>query len=983
VATEALEYKISFDTSEVAQKLSEVKNAMDVAFGAQAFNTAGADAYPFQGMFNGATSMASSAMTSAQQGVQMAQGTFSDMRNVFNTAAETSRLGYSKFMRDMEMTGLMSGSMRGAPEPMTYGQQVRQISQGSFWDDVTGGLGMGYSPTMPMSKKEYTRRHKAERLDDFMEPSWGEAIGVGVAAAFAGGPVGWGMVGIGAAALGTKAALYPFTSELRHQRALENYVGGTSWRFLSGEFGREDKEDIGKFLRELPDQPNIGARDYGRSEVDEIVSTFTEAGGFDYVRNAREYKEKTKQIFEGHRELMHTLHIASKEAATLMGQLSRDLGIESFSGFSAETGVLADRAGLTRTEAASFIMKSAEMVRGTGYEMKGFALGAGRLLEDVRDMARTGLLSQEDIRQFGGEQNIALSMARSAMNFAGSPTGFVSQAALMSAQLGGGGLEEMASMGIQGQLSAAAGLLSSPMAYARFFGRQQELVDEMGPEFIMQQKTMRAIEEAQMTFGQKAFTSRDLYGALKATGKYSHQEITEMVAIRDAAGRDDIPTVKQDFYNRGLEAIRQMEEEGESPAGKWLRETEDFLDENIWGEITGFAEAGYLEIERGTKIVTGRTGRFFSDITGGIFETISKKPGGIASRWRMGGDFAERHKAAMAIDERDQDVLQKRILDTYVEESSLKVATRVELTEEERRRLPGGGTKVEEVTLDRLEAKEAQKELERYLEGSGRYTAMVAVGRTGIAAVDIWSTLMTGLTHQSDISSVLEQTEKDLELETGELQVDISRSFATSAIEYFKKVELGDLDVLDPSKTSLKDYQISKIEADYKNAKISKKQKKQLIKVLGGMTPEESGEFTRAGFAQWRKDYETEEFALEELAKERLEEKDIENPTWQDIEMEKLSIGEDDLLASWLGMEGKTVTGRAGAAAKMRKSLAGTIAAGAQLFSIKDQTTGHTVFDREGAEMANAVNNMRSMEFLEKMADRGLEEAKPMYVKTV
>ncbi len=33
MATEPLEYKITFDTSEVAQKLSEVKNAMDVGEG--------------------------------------------------------------------------------------------------------------------------------------------------------------------------------------------------------------------------------------------------------------------------------------------------------------------------------------------------------------------------------------------------------------------------------------------------------------------------------------------------------------------------------------------------------------------------------------------------------------------------------------------------------------------------------------------------------------------------------------------------------------------------------------------------------------------------------------------------------------------------------------------------------------------------------------------------------------------------------------
>ena len=120
---------------------------------------------------------------------------------------------------------------------------------------------------------------------------------------------------------------------MRHQRALEKFVGGTSWRFLSGEFNKGDREDLGQYLRELPDQPSIAAKDYSRGEVDEMLSTFTEAGGFDYVRTAQDYKEKTKQLFDGHRQLMHTLHVASKEATALMGQLSRDLGVEIFKWF--------------------------------------------------------------------------------------------------------------------------------------------------------------------------------------------------------------------------------------------------------------------------------------------------------------------------------------------------------------------------------------------------------------------------------------------------------------------------------------------------------------------------------------------------------------------------------------------------------------------------------------------------------------------------
>ena len=727
MATEPLEYKITFDTSEVAQKLAEVKNSMDIAFGAQAFNAAGPDIYPFQQLFKGTalTNLTSavpttfdtpgaitSALTSVQDGVNMAQNTFSDVQNIFNTVAETSRLGYSKFTRDLEMTGLMAGSMRGAPQPLTYGQLHQEIRQGDFFDDIIKGkLGVGYSTTMPMSKAEYKEAYKKETMADFMEPSWGEAagaaLGVGAAAAFSAGPVGWAIAGLGVASIGAKAALYPFTSELRHQRALEGFVGGTSWRFLSGQFGKGDREDLGEFLRELPKQEELAARDYSRGEVDEMLSTFTEAGGYDYVRSAAEYKEKTKKLFEGHRELMHTLHVSSKEAVALMGQLSRDLGVENFKTFSAEVGVLADRAGLTRSEAASFIMKSSEMVRGTGYDIDTFALGAGRMLEDVRDMARVGIISNEDLRHFGGEQGIARSMARSAMNFAGSPMGFVSQAALMSAQLGGGvpggpetALGQMASMGIQGQLGATAGLLSSPMAFARFFGAQQRLVDEIGPEMLMQQKTMRAVEESQLAFQRTRFTSEELYGTFRARG-YSHQEAREMTTIRDAASRDDLPTKADDYRIRASELLRQEEEEGETRFGRKTRKVMEAVDRGLWTPVTGIAESAYIGIEDISRDAGRKLGRFWYDITGGAFEVESTKLKGLATAWEIGGEYADSFEDLIELDTVRKDILEKRVLEEFkthnIVPRQITKIEKIELSAEEKKNLPyragrlGGG----------------------------------------------------------------------------------------------------------------------------------------------------------------------------------------------------------------------------------------------------------------------------------------------------
>jgi hypothetical protein len=748
MATEPLEYKVTFDTSEVAQKLSEVKNAMDVAFGAQAFNAAGPDIYPFRELFQssaltnltgaapisfGVPESLTTAMTSAREGVQMARSTFGDVQNIFNSIRETGRLGYSKFTRDLEMAGLMTGGMRGAPQPMAYGELMQQIKQDDWLGDITGGMGVGYSPTMPMSKKEYTRAYRNQAMEDFMEPSWGEAGGVALgfaaAAAFGAGPIGWTAAAIPAVALGAKAALYPFTSELRHQRALEKYVRGTSWRFLSGQFNREDAEGLGEYLRELPDQPDIAARGYGRSEIDEMLGTFTEAGGFDYVRTAQDYKEKTKQLFEGHRELMHTLHVSSKEAVALMGQLSRDLGVEDYRAFSAEVGVLSERAGLTRTEAASFMMKSAEMVKGTGYELKGFAYGAGRLLQDVRNMAGAGIISDEDLRQFGGAENISLNMARSAMNYAGSPIGIVGHGALMAAQLGGGGVEGVAGMGIGEQLAATAGAIRTPMDLIRLVGGQRRFVDAMGPELLNAERAKMWLQRAQMVGGQK-IGSEDLLDFYITQG-LGMQEAKGLVATRDYWA-NNLTSMADKNNAVAAEALRQRAEEGETPAGKWLREVGALVESEVWKPITGRAEKLYTGIEQGMRVGGEAFGRFTYDITQGAFAMRTTKLAGLELAYQLSGDYAERHNVLMTMNEEQLAQVDAQIIKD-MGDSQLKVGKYrfIARTEEERRQrgLAAGGIGslgadrkriLEQVGISELDVKEGRIRVEEYLENMGR-----------------------------------------------------------------------------------------------------------------------------------------------------------------------------------------------------------------------------------------------------------------------
>ncbi len=769
MATEPLEYKVTFDTSEVAQKLSEVKNAMDVAFGAQAFNVAGPDAYPFQALFN------SPALAAAKEGATMAQGTFGDIQSAFNTLAETSRLGYSKFTRDLEMTGLMAGSMRGAPQTLTYGQQMQQIKQGGWLDDIIGGIGIGHDPTMTMSRAEYKRSYRKEGLSDFMEPSWGEAggaaLGLGLAAAFHAGPIGWTAAALPAAALVGKAALYPFTSELRHQRALESFVGGTSWRFLSGEFNKGDREDLGQFLRELPKQESIAARDYSRGEVDEMLSTFTEAGGYDYVRTAQDYKEKTKQLFDGHRQLMHTLHVTSKEATALMGQLSRDLGIENFAGFSAEVGALADVAGLTGSEAATFLMKTSEMVRGTGYNMKDFALSAGRMLQDVQNMAQKGIISDEDLRQFGGVGGITANMARSAMNYAGSPAGFVTSAALASAQLGGGGLADLAGMGFQERLGRTVGHLGDPWSILTF--DPQKGAEQMGPQLLMMDKTKTFLDELSSLGFNRTMTGREFEMAARNSNRYSVAEARQMRYQFEAAGRD-LPTLREQNDAVLLQYYRQEEEEGESRFGRGVRRLGARVDRMFWGPVTGVAEDLYIGTENIYQGVERKLGSLIYDITGGAFTTETSKPQGLIAALEGGEDYGKKHDRSMAMDDAQRAELHKKI-------AAMGGDDRVMVNRAVTSRFGGIG---ELVDISQLDANAARQETANIIEKLGGDTTFEDLNLWGIIPVVGTIQLASGILKSSDEMQSIKDTAEIFEMKPRQYQSLLARSAFYAFADY-------------------------------------------------------------------------------------------------------------------------------------------------------------------------------------------------------
>ncbi|MHA2093030.1 MAG: hypothetical protein ACW98F_00105 [Candidatus Hodarchaeales archaeon] len=618
---EELQYKITFDTSEVPQKLQEVKTQMDMLLAQNAFFQGGPDPYPFSqffspqdatpGLMQRISGFAQDAASGVPLGFQQAQGTYGDIRQAFNQVSEAARLGYSKFTGDVELQGLMSKAVEYSVKDIskTRNDVLQEIQQQgwfeSIWKNVTSA---GYDPTMPMTRREYEDLNRGRAGRTFMNPSWGEALGVGAAFALGSPLIG----GLGAAALGTKLAMHPFLGDLRHRQATEDFVSRTSWRFLSGQFTQPETRDIARFVEEIPDRPGMKALEYERPEIDMLLREFTQAGGYDYARTAEEYKRVTERLFEDHRTVMHLLHKTSKEAVGIMGQLTRDFGVTDFSNFIAQMTATANVAGLTGEEMTMFSTRAAEMVRGSGYSLRRATEGAANMLADVTEMARRGIYTPEQIRQAGGVENLALQNMRSAYNYAASPWGMVTEAAFMSAQLGGApdAAAQLIQMGPTGRLASAANLLQTPQDFMNFFGRRQQIADQLGPEFLAFDEVLQNLRQASMITGRGQFTDQEFAGYLAMQG-VAPEEINRQVGLFRADPQVFQRRTAEDIRTR----MRMIEDRQEAPISRWWRGVRERLDVDIMKPAETIAEELYYGLEEAENTAMD----MLHEVTGEIF----------------------------------------------------------------------------------------------------------------------------------------------------------------------------------------------------------------------------------------------------------------------------------------------------------------------------------------------------------------------------
>jgi hypothetical protein len=600
--TENLDYKITFDTSELASKLGEIRTQIDTALGAQAFTAAGADNYPFSGMLD--ISMGSNALTAAQQGMANFTADMNNVQGMFQRFTESSRLGYTKFSHELELGGLTSGAAKYITGNQYFGESQANAlleDKGTFGRGIQALTGGAWAPNWSMTQGEFKLKAEQAFVESVLEPSWGgfaTSVGLG---AMSGGLVG---AGIGAVAYGAQSLAHTLATPYYHNKMVSNYVRDSSSSFLSGRFGKSESDVIADQLA----KNQFTDKGYNRQEIDNVIKEFTQSGGYDTVTSAEEYQRATSTFFEQHRKVMQTLKLTSENAARMMGEVSSNLGVSDFTGFASQVNSLSTITGMTTQSSMNFMSMSGEMARGSGMDMLSAATGTAGLLEQAKTLARRGVITPEDMRQQGGLQNIALSMSRSAMNYSTSPLGQLNAAATLGSP---NGMMALAGMGINDRLGAAANNLNNPSAFLTMYSRQNQMRSEMGPQLLAMDEATMYASEANMIMG-RPLSNSEFYGYLRANGM-DDGEAKRMTAI----ARTDVADVINQKNRNVSNAIANNIPNPGSVSSRFWNSIGNGLSESYYENIG--IPAGNISEYIGDKYE--RVVDFADKITGGVFNS--------------------------------------------------------------------------------------------------------------------------------------------------------------------------------------------------------------------------------------------------------------------------------------------------------------------------------------------------------------------------
>lgn len=617
---ETIDYKVQIDTSDLSNQLQNIKNQVDQAMATYAFRSIAPDPQPsmysFPSLGNVGMSVGQAIDTGGQTALTSARA-----------ALETGRLGFHKLMQDVQNLALAT-PIGMPPKLFDYREKIMPSFSENPWGSAMSALtGWGYDTRSSLSFGDYNRfarnefsDHAIKNLNNIMSTTAGGIIGQsygGLIGAFVGEKVLGTISDIGYGAwAGTVGRDYETAANIR------SMIRDSSWRFMSGKIGSMDASSIALGATQLGRRDDMMGRGMYSEDIQQIIKGYTEAGGFDLTRSASELKDALKIITTSVRESSQTLQMAAPEYLSFHAKMSQLGMITSTTGALSLSKTIAAEAlgaGYSPQELVSFGQQTMETLRGTGIMLgPGFLSGASTL-SSVSNMVQSGAISNEQLLQLGGRENIAATVNRLGYNWGMSNAGFT----YMAAQLGNQNFN-MVQAGPLGSLQAAISSVGGDIGrYLGMKGSTTDFLSSLTGAQLMTLNSAQAVDQAAtiLNYGGQNLTKQtfrayeqtqgvdvtqaDLMWSYAFGTDASLTKLSTNLTNQAVLSLPPITQIIKDKVNRGFADIFQTDKFAVAGimADRWTNKAvldlENLWDKSVRGystELTGKQNADYSKI---------------------------------------------------------------------------------------------------------------------------------------------------------------------------------------------------------------------------------------------------------------------------------------------------------------------------------------------------------------------------------------------------
>lgn len=549
MAERDLTYKIQLDDSDLTQKLSQIKDQIDLALTGQSFGmpTGLGEAIPrtFGSIAQGLNPlpMFQNYMSPTQAGIAIADNTLTNAYTQANVSLGVGQESiHQAYQKIADSSALAQATFSNTLDRVTPDGRSISPSEANF--GITGDegwmrnligskTGIGYDPDFSVSRGTM-REMQAHRLGYNLPDAMGGIAGFGLGFLGAGmGPMGLA-AGLAMGFAGEKVlggALNMLFAPAMQDMQTADYTNMSVLQrgtFLKGQAGQSMfsgvGSDVASSMREFTRSTEGFLAGVSRPEAEQAFKTFTEMGGFDTARTSEEYMRRFDDMLEGHKKVMHALNTSQEKALKFMAEM-QNRGLDGTAESAQTLTALGQTVGLAGRALVEYGLQSQQMAWQMlpGVSAKGgFTMGVASLMT-AQQMAREGIYDNDIIARMGGGetgvQNIARSLQEVAYRSANTPLG------KMQLQVGRKGL----GMDSSDLIGAGLGTMRNMNEMVNYASgvNTGKLFEDIGP-MNMNLSTMNRLVQDMDAFGFER----------GANNKYAGTDIMGMLMYKEGLTRD-------------------------------------------------------------------------------------------------------------------------------------------------------------------------------------------------------------------------------------------------------------------------------------------------------------------------------------------------------------------------------------------------------------------------------------------------------------